>query len=782
MRPARLWLPLVVSILCPALQNARGQALPQPTPSSDWSSFNGGSPAAPQPPQPQPYAQPGDQPQPGYQPPSAPQPSPQNPYGQPYQQPGYQQPTSQSPYFQPYAQPASPPANPQPTPAPAAPAAPAPSAAAAPATSSPVAAAPSDDGSVVTKETVEPLPSSSPGTADMRVGDRGTERLTSSSMGPTGLYKLEAADIGAPGVVRMALAGQLFSAGDFPVQQADTSRQLGILTLAYAPLKMLEVYGGTMNGATESNQTTPSWLGELGDWWVGAKVGWPVIGGLSLGGDLRLDAFSAVGASGLGAAAVQPSLLATYDALRVSRIPLRVHLNVGGLFGNLNALTATNAAGQPVQLKASEQFALGYTAYDQIRAGLGVEVPLPWVTPFLEYEALFPLGVSSFQVPCSPPGSASCPTPTYLNTLPNDLDVGVRVTALRDVSFLAAFDLGTQQLFSYGIPTTPPWELFLGVAYNWDPAKIGEEKVVLRTRTIEKKVAEEKPGQVVGTVVDQDGKPVAAAIVTVDGSKEPPVATSATDGSFRSYDLPDGPASVTVTKDGYETATAQTTVEKGKGALVAVTLREKPHPATIKITVHDGKDKPVAASVRIDGPGHFKQELSVPASGELSAPLPKPGSYALRVEAAGFLGRVGRVMAQQGQPAAADFALQRAPKRALIVVTDKKILLKKQIHFANNKATILPDSNAILAQVVDALVKHHVEKIRIEGHTDNVGSKTHNLALSQERANAVMQYLIDAGVPADKLDAVGYGDAKPVAPNLTARGRALNRRVEFDLL
>jgi len=80
------------------------------------------------------------------------------------------------------------------------------------------------------------------------------------------------------------------------------------------------------------------------------------------------------------------------------------------------------------------------------------------------------------------------------------------------------------------------------------------------------------------------------------------------------------------------------------------------------------------------------------------------------------------------------------------------------------------------------MLAKNVNRLRIEGHTDNAGSSATNLKLSQDRANAVMQWLIEHGVPADKLEAIGYGDSKPVAPNLTSRGRALNRRVEFDIL
>jgi OOP family OmpA-OmpF porin len=122
------------------------------------------------------------------------------------------------------------------------------------------------------------------------------------------------------------------------------------------------------------------------------------------------------------------------------------------------------------------------------------------------------------------------------------------------------------------------------------------------------------------------------------------------------------------------------------------------------------------------------------------------------------------------------------PKKTDLIITDKKIRLRRQIHFETGKATILPDSTDILEQVLDAMLAKNVAKLRIEGHTDDIGGEAKNLQLSQDRANSVMQWLVEHGVAADKLEAVGYGDSKPVAPNLTSRGRALNRRVEFDIL
>jgi len=74
-----------------------------------------------------------------------------------------------------------------------------------------------------------------------------------------------------------------------------------------------------------------------------------------------------------------------------------------------------------------------------------------------------------------------------------------------------------------------------------------------------------------------------------------------------------------------------------------------------------------------------------------------------------------------------------------------------------------------------------ISKVTIGGHTDSVGSDEYNQKLSDRRANAVKQALINEGVDAAKLDAIGYGESQPVATNDTAEGRAKNRRTEFQV-
>jgi OmpA-OmpF porin, OOP family len=101
------------------------------------------------------------------------------------------------------------------------------------------------------------------------------------------------------------------------------------------------------------------------------------------------------------------------------------------------------------------------------------------------------------------------------------------------------------------------------------------------------------------------------------------------------------------------------------------------------------------------------------------------------------------------------------------------------INFETGKAAILPDSEAVLAQVLKIFEDRPALKVSIEGHTDNVGTRAANQVLSQKRAGAVVGWLIAHGIDASQLTAQGFADTKPLADNGTEDGRARNRRVEL---
>ena len=117
-----------------------------------------------------------------------------------------------------------------------------------------------------------------------------------------------------------------------------------------------------------------------------------------------------------------------------------------------------------------------------------------------------------------------------------------------------------------------------------------------------------------------------------------------------------------------------------------------------------------------------------------------------------------------------------------IKAEDKKILNEatKYINFDFNKATLKPSSFPKLNQLVQILNDYPDYSLSIAGHTDSKGADDYNLRLSYERAAAARTYMLSKGIPADRIEARGYGETKPIASNATAAGQALNRRVDFD--
>ena len=110
----------------------------------------------------------------------------------------------------------------------------------------------------------------------------------------------------------------------------------------------------------------------------------------------------------------------------------------------------------------------------------------------------------------------------------------------------------------------------------------------------------------------------------------------------------------------------------------------------------------------------------------------------------------------------------------------EKLLSLTGVNFAFDKAVLTSDAKDILEQAVTLLKNtDSVIEVRVEGHTDSVGSDAYNLKLSQERAEAVVAFLVSRGVKSRSLVAVGMGENSPIADNATDAGRAANRRVDF---
>jgi outer membrane protein OmpA-like peptidoglycan-associated protein len=129
--------------------------------------------------------------------------------------------------------------------------------------------------------------------------------------------------------------------------------------------------------------------------------------------------------------------------------------------------------------------------------------------------------------------------------------------------------------------------------------------------------------------------------------------------------------------------------------------------------------------------------------------------------------------AAAAQAALAKLASVKEEPRGMVITLSGSVL------FASDQSVLLGEARARLDQVAAVLLSTRERNITVEGHTDSRGSHAHNLDLSQRRADAVRNYLVQKSYEPDRIMAHGLGEAQPVADNTNSEGRANNRRVEI---
>jgi len=118
-----------------------------------------------------------------------------------------------------------------------------------------------------------------------------------------------------------------------------------------------------------------------------------------------------------------------------------------------------------------------------------------------------------------------------------------------------------------------------------------------------------------------------------------------------------------------------------------------------------------------------------------------------------------------------------------VEVTTEKVTIESKVNFGFDSAEIDPSSHSLLDQVALTIKANpQLRRVRVEGHTDDRGSEAYNRQLSQDRAESVVRYLVQRGVSAQRLEAVGYGESRPLVPGTGEAVWSRNRRVEFTIL
>ncbi|TGE10170.1 OmpA family protein [Hymenobacter fodinae] len=207
-------------------------------------------------------------------------------------------------------------------------------------------------------------------------------------------------------------------------------------------------------------------------------------------------------------------------------------------------------------------------------------------------------------------------------------------------------------------------------------------------------------------------------------------------------------------------ASAQVTILKG-----TVTDDKTKEPLEATIDVIDNSRNQIIASFRANA-----------QSGRYLVSLPSGLNYGIVVRQDGYLFHSENFDLPAGA-AYAEVVKDIALKKLDIGV---KVVLNN-IFFDFDKATLRDESTSELERLQKLLTETPALRLEISGHTDNVGNAAYNKDLSQRRAKAVVDYLVQKGISKDRLTFAGYGDTQPVAPNTTKGGRQLNRRTEFKV-
>jgi len=164
--------------------------------------------------------------------------------------------------------------------------------------------------------------------------------------------------------------------------------------------------------------------------------------------------------------------------------------------------------------------------------------------------------------------------------------------------------------------------------------------------------------------------------------------------------------------------------------------------------------------------------------GEFLFCLPAGHNYGLNISKEGYLFRSENFNLQntfsRQKPMALDIDLDPIEKGKTVIL--------KNLFFDTDSFNLKPESKVQLMEIIDFMKANPGLVIEIGGHTDDQGSESHNLILSEKRADAVVQYLITNGIASGRLKSHGYGFSVPLTVNSTEQGRAMNRRTEFRIL
>lgn len=646
--------------------------------------------------------------------------------------------------------------------------------------------------------------------------------------GGVGLLHTQHAQGGAPGQFRLAFTTEYFSAGflcttEFPCRDPrggtgtltkDTSDHIGgHLSLSMQFLKWLEGYVATSAIANSNEANRPALIQVLGDSVLGAKAHGKLGRVFHVGGAFDLLLVNGTGSVGLdgGGTSARFRALGTVDLRDLEkRIPLRVSVNTQYVLDNTGQVVEATEAARRAPVTRIERFGLNVNRVDHfdIRIGAELFVAKEKVRPFLEYGVAIPVNRQGYLCRTNNPSRDKCLANE--SVAPSSLTLGGRFFPWKGgFNLLAALDVGITGVgtFIEEVRPTPPWTLYLGGGWAFDT---WDRPPVVQTRLVETPVAAPlRRSRIKGFVhEDQKVEGVAGAIVTWDNRPDLTGMVTGADGRFTTPELDAGPYSFTVKAEGFRPSTCTATLVSSSAASAPAwparpgapppppappasgpvdVMVDCPLVALPKVGAVVGKVVDVDAQSPVEGAAiklvdSAKKELSGAASdqGAFRFEAVGPGAAEITVTAEGYLALTEKVDVTPRKDNPVVLQLKKRPKNPLVTVGKQEIVIKQQIQFALDSAAILPQSTGLLLEIADVLQQNpRIRRVEVQGHTDNTGSADHNKKLSEDRAASVVTWLTNHGVAPERLGAVGFGQTKPLVPNVTANNRAKNRRVQF---
>ncbi len=190
------------------------------------------------------------------------------------------------------------------------------------------------------------------------------------------------------------------------------------------------------------------------------------------------------------------------------------------------------------------------------------------------------------------------------------------------------------------------------------------------------------------------------------------------------------------------------------------------------------KNTPVTLfKIQKDGTEHLIKSTTSDNNGNYNFQLEQGNKYKVVVEKNGYFTKrmeISTLKILKPDTLKLDLAVKKIPKEAIVI---------SNIYYESAKAELRPESKESLDKELVTLLKDNPQLIiEIGSHTDDIGSNDYNQKLSQQRAESVVKYLTEKGIPKERMLARGYGESKPLTANITAVERQKNRRTEFKII